>query len=52
MTGYSITIIPYSWAFGRWDIRKKTLWAFGPFRFGIHRGITGVYGAPNNEVIN
>ena len=37
MTGYSITLIPKSWALGRFDIRDKTLWAFGPFRFGIHR---------------
>ena len=39
MTGYSITLVPLSWHIGRWDIRKKTLWAFGPFRFVIHRGL-------------
>lgn len=44
MTGYSITFILRSWAFGRWDIRKKTLWAFGPLRFGVHRELSGTYG--------
>lgn len=44
MTGYSITFIPRSWGFGRWDIRNKTLWALGPFRFGVHRQLTGSYG--------
>lgn len=37
MTGYSITLIPFSWAFGKWTIRNKTLWALGPLRFSIHR---------------
>lgn len=44
MTGFSITFIPFSWAFGRWDIRRKTLWALGPIRFGIHRNLYGAYG--------
>lgn len=47
MNGYSITLVPQSWSFGRWDIRKKTLWALGPFRFVLHRGLTGEYGANN-----
>lgn len=44
MNGYSITLVPKSWAFGRWDIRRKTLWAFGPFRFVFHRDLTKTYG--------
>ena len=40
MTGFSVTLIPFSWALGRRDIRKKTLWAFGPLRFGIHRELS------------
>ena len=43
-TGYSITLIPFSWALGRWDIRNKTLWAVGPIRFGLHRKLSGPYG--------
>lgn len=39
MTGYSLMLVPMSWAFGRWDVRRKTLWALGPFRFSIHRGL-------------
>ena len=39
MNGFSITIIPRSWRLGRFDIRKKTLWAFGPLRFGLHRDL-------------
>jgi len=39
MNGYSITFIPKSWRLGRFDIRKKTLWAFGPLRFGLHRDL-------------
>lgn len=37
MTGYSLIFVPFSWEFGRWDIRQKTLWGFGPFRLAIHR---------------
>ncbi len=39
MTGYSITFILFSWVIGKYNVRKKTLWAFGPFRFGIHRNL-------------
>lgn len=39
MRGFSLTLIPLSWAIGKWTIRDKTLWAFGPFRFGIHRNL-------------
>ena len=37
MTAFSLTFVPFSWAIGRKDIRNKTLWAFGPIRFGVHR---------------
>lgn len=37
MTGYSLSLVPMSWVYGRWDIEnKKTLWGLGPFRFIIH----------------
>lgn len=36
MQGYSITLIPWSWAVGKVKIRNKIIWAFGPFRFSIH----------------
>jgi len=36
---YSLTLVPLSWHIGRRDIRQKTLWAFGPLRFVIHRGL-------------
>ena len=39
MTGYSVAIIPLSWTFGRKNIRQKTVYALGPFRFSIHRGL-------------
>ena len=39
MNGYSITIVPRSWLWRRWDIRSKTLWCAGPFRFGLHRNL-------------
>jgi hypothetical protein len=39
MQGYSIVFVPLSWAKGRWDIRDKTLWALGPFRFAVHRNL-------------
>jgi hypothetical protein len=39
MTGYSITLIPKSWAIGRVDIRNKSVWSFGPLRFSIHRNL-------------
>lgn len=45
MNGYSITFVPKSWAFGRWDKRSKTLWALGPIRFVLHRNLQGAYGA-------
>ena len=44
MNAYSITIGPKAWAFGRWNIRSKTLWALGPIRFGLHRNLKGAYG--------
>jgi hypothetical protein len=40
MTGFSLTLIPFSWHIGVWKREKKTLWALGPFRFVIHR-LTG-----------
>lgn len=39
MSGYSITLIPLSFAIGKVTIRNKTVWAFGPFRFSIHRNL-------------
>jgi hypothetical protein len=38
-TGYSISLMPFSWAIGRRDVRKKTLFALGPLRFSIHRDL-------------
>lgn len=38
-TGFSILVVPFSWAVGRWDIRDKTLFSFGPIRFAIHRNL-------------
>lgn len=48
MIGYSIAIFPTSWDFGKFQIRKKTMWAFGPFRFSIHR-VTGDLSAYASE---
>lgn len=39
MNGYSIALIPQSWACGVWRKRQKTIFACGPFRFVIHRGL-------------
>lgn len=39
--GFSITLIPTSWAVGTWTIREKTIFAFGPLRFSIHRNLLG-----------
>ena len=44
MTGYSISIVVWSWGLGRWDIRDKTLWALGPLRAVVHRNLSGSYG--------
>ncbi len=44
MKAYSLTLVPMSWGFGRWNVRKKTLWALGPLRFVLHRGLNGKYG--------
>lgn len=40
MTGWSITLILCSWAIGRKNIRHKTVVAFGPFRFSVHRELS------------
>lgn len=39
MTGYSLTFVPFSWVVGIQHKTYKTLYAFGPFRFVIHRGL-------------
>lgn len=39
MNGYSLVLVPMSWAFGRKDVRNKTLWAFGPLRLAVHRNL-------------
>lgn len=36
-TGMSIALFPTSWEFGYARVRRKDVWAFGPFRFSIHR---------------
>jgi len=35
--GFSLSLMPFSWAKGRQDIRNKSVWALGPFRFSLHR---------------
>lgn len=44
MNGYSIVLIPSDWQFGSWHKpngyrTKKSIYAFGPFRFVIHRNL-------------
>lgn len=39
MNGYSLVFIPTSWALGRWYKHKKTIYALGPFRYVVHRGL-------------
>lgn len=37
LKGYSLILIPGSWAFGVWRMPyKKTVYALGPFRFAVH----------------
>ena len=43
MIGFSLTLIPRSWAFGPWKKGQKTLYALGPLRFVIHHKIVGSY---------
>lgn len=35
--GISLAIFPTAWELGYARIRKKQVWAFGPFRFSVHR---------------
>ncbi len=35
--GYSLSIFPTSWQFGKVKIRDKTVFAIGPFRYSIHK---------------
>lgn len=35
--GYSIALFPFDWTLGRFQVRQKTLYAFGPLRFCVHR---------------
>lgn len=46
-TGYSLSLFPTSWEVGKARIRNKTVLAFGPLRFSIHRveGSLSDYGA-------
>lgn len=39
MNGYSICLIPKSWALGLWRKHQKTIFSVGPLRFVIHRGL-------------
>lgn len=39
MMGYSIVLIPRSWAIGTWYKKNKIIFAFGPLRFAIHYGL-------------
>lgn len=39
LQGYSISFIPFSWKLDVWHRPHKSLWAFGPFRLGVHRGL-------------
>jgi hypothetical protein len=36
MKGYGVTIIPASWAIGKWKKGHKTILAFGPLRLTVH----------------
>lgn len=36
LRGYSLVLIPLSWAFGVWRKPHKTIFALGPFRLAIH----------------
>lgn len=38
--GFSLTLFPTLWEVGYARIRQKDVYAFGPFRFSIHR-VTG-----------
>lgn len=35
--GISMALFPTSWEIGHARIRHKDVWAFGPFRFSVHR---------------
>jgi hypothetical protein len=39
MNGYSLTLIPRSWALDIWRKPHKTIVAFGPLRFVLHRAL-------------
>jgi hypothetical protein len=41
MNGYSLMIIPRSWALGLWRKWHKTILAIGPLRFTLHRDLGG-----------
>ncbi len=45
--GWSISIFPTSWEFGKVQIRNKTVVAFGPFRLSTHR-VAGSLGDYSN----
>lgn len=34
--GYSLVVIPKSWAVGMWRRPHKTIYSLGPFRLAIH----------------
>ena len=39
MSGFGLTLIPFSWALGVWRRAHKTIWAIGPLRISVHRGL-------------
>jgi hypothetical protein len=41
MRGYGLTIIPFSWAIGKWRKTHKTILAFGPIRLTAHYDLGG-----------
>lgn len=41
MTGLSLMIVPFSWAFGYWHRKDKYLYAIGPFRVVFHTKLRG-----------
>lgn len=47
--GVSFSIFPTSWEAGYVKIRRKRVWAFGPFRFSIHRVSGSLQGYKNES---
>ena len=39
MNGYSIVLVPRDWVIDSWHKDHKSIYAFGPLRFVLHRGL-------------